>query len=157
MECGITSNGLVLAKGLKQISEWLHRNVELADGFRESNKDRVSRTSGVASMQFPFPFVEQLQRGCGMVDFVAQIIRDSAVGINTAEVLAQALRKEPGCDRKIFVMCASEVAAVFLSFGLRRGANGDGVAQGQKDPRGGAGFGRGAWGHRLVDRHVRDM
>ncbi len=83
-----------------------------------------------------------------MVDFVAQIIRDSAVGINTVEVLAQALRKEPGCDREIFVMCASEVAAVFLSFGLRRGAIGDGVALGQKVPGRGAGFGSGAWGHK---------
>jgi len=45
-------------------------------------------------------------------------------------------------------MCASEVAAVFLSFGLRRGAIGDGVALGQKVPGRGAGFGSGAWGHK---------
>ena len=88
----------------------------------------------VAGIELGLPFIEQGEGCGGIADFVTEVVRDAAIGIDVQEILAQGLRKEPCGYGKIFVVGAGELAAVFLGFGERGGGCRDGVASGQTGP-----------------------
>jgi hypothetical protein len=63
------------------------------------------------------PLIEEFERCGGVADFVAEIVRDAAVGVYVEEMLAQAAREKPGGDGEIFVVRAGEMSAVGAGFG----------------------------------------
>ena len=83
------------------------------NGFGKCDEDRMFRCSCVAGIQFALPLVEKFERCVGVADFVPEIVRNAAVGVDIEKMLTQSLRQEPGCDRKILVMRLGEVRAVF--------------------------------------------
>jgi len=102
--------------------------------FRQRDKDRMLGMAVIAGIQFGFPLIEQCQRGPSVSDFVTQIIGDAAVGVDIAEVLAEAARKKPGGDGKILVMAAGQTAAVFAGLLGRRCGSGDRVVGREATP-----------------------
>ena len=62
VEGGKASDGLVATEGGQQVGKLVLRNVKLADGLTEGNKDRMSRLARVAPLQFRLPLVQERQR-----------------------------------------------------------------------------------------------
>src|SRR5260370_9051396 len=124
IEAFVARDGLVLTEGTQQVREFVLGNFEGFNCFPQRNKDRMLGMALIADIQFGFPLVEQSQRVASVSDFVTQIIGDAAVGVDIAEVLAQAARKKPGGDGKILVMAARQTAAVFAGLRGRRCAGG---------------------------------
>ncbi len=144
IEAFVARDGLVLTEGTQQVREFVLGNFERFHCFRQRNKDRMLGMAVIAGIQFGFPLVEQSQRVPSVSDFVTQIIGDAAVGVDIAEVLAQAARKKPGGDGKILVMAACQTAAVFAGLRGRRCASGDRVVGREATPaERGSGCGRG--------------
>ena len=110
---------LVLPKGAQQVDIELQRRVLLTDGLAQGNKNRVQRLLAVAPAvpQVFFPRAEKLERTRGILDFVADVVRPAAVGVDIVKMLMQAAREEPGNDAKIFVVMCGEPARVALGFG----------------------------------------
>src|SRR6185437_7064494 len=94
----------------------------------------MTRSSGIAGIQLLFPLVEKFERDSGISDFITQIVRNAAIGINIAKVLPQALWQKPGGDREIFVVRPRQFAAVFLCFRKTRSAFRDSVFRRQLAP-----------------------
>src|SRR5579863_9878735 len=74
----------------------------------------MPRTPRVAGIQLGFPLVKQPQRCIGITDFIAQVIRDSAIGIDIEEILPYPLWKKPARNRKILVVRTRQTTAVLL-------------------------------------------
>src|ERR1700730_9772728 len=146
IKASVARDGLVLTEGTQQVREFVLGNFERFNCFRQRDKDRMLGIPVIAGIQFGFPLVEQSQRGPSVSDFVTQIIGDAAVGVDIAEVLAQAARKKPGGDGKILVMAARQTAAVFAGLRGRWCASGDRVVGREATPaERGSGCGR-DWG-----------
>ena len=92
-------------------------DIELEDGFRESYEYRVLWSAGVAGVEFALPLIKEFEGGGGVSDFVAEIVRDAAVGVDVEEMLAQAAGQEPASDGEILVMRAREAGTVFTRLG----------------------------------------
>ena len=54
----------------------------------------------IAGVQFAFPLIKKLQGRRAVAHFVAQIVRDPAIGINIKEVLAQVDRNRENLARE---------------------------------------------------------
>ncbi len=111
-------DSLVLAEGAQQIAEGLHRNIFRADGLAQSDQNRMRRSAArfVDEPQLVFPGIEQCQRSHGSGDFVAQIIRPPAIGIDIVEMLMQAARQQTGDYVEILVVMGRQPARVALCF-----------------------------------------
>ena len=83
-----TCDGLILAKGGQKIGELMRRYIELPDGFSQRNKHRMFRGAPIARLEFTVPLVEQFQRSGGVTNFVSEVIRDTAVGVDVEKMLA---------------------------------------------------------------------
>jgi hypothetical protein len=85
----------------------------------------------VASVEFLAPEVEEGERGFGVADFVSQIIRHAAVGVDRVEVRTEALGEKPGGYVEIFIVGFGEAAAPGAGFFEGGRMVGDAVAGGQ--------------------------
>ena len=129
-----TGDGLVLAEGDEEIGEFVFRDGELVHRGSESNENGMAGHASIAGVEFDFPFVEQGERRGGIADFVAEIVGNTAVGVEVEEILTEMLGKKPGGYRKIFIVRAGKLAAVFVGFGERGSGGRDGVGRGQAGP-----------------------
>ena len=68
-------------------------------------------------MQFVFPCIEQLESTLAVGNFVAQIIRPAAIGVEIVEMLVQPLREQPRNHVEILVVMRREPACVTLGLG----------------------------------------
>ena len=89
-------------------------DIELANSSGQGYEDRMSRVACVTRVQFALPLVEQFERSGWIADLIAKIIRDAAIRIHIAEMLAESSRQKPGGNREIFVMRARQAAAIGL-------------------------------------------
>jgi len=71
----------------------------------------------VAGIEFAAPEVEEGEGLRGVANFVAEIIRDAAIGVDGVEVGSEALGQEPGGDVEILVVSFGEVLAPGTGFG----------------------------------------
>src|SRR5208282_4401925 len=118
------------------------------------------RSATVAGVEFGLPLIEQGERGCGIADFVAEIVGDAAVGVDVEKMLAQAAGEKPGGYGEIFVVGAGQVGAVFAGFDERGCRGGDRVGGGEAGggrphPGGGGGGGVGGGARRHSSSVVR--
>ena len=127
-------DGLILTEGCQQIGKFMLRDLELADGLRQGDEDWMFRCAFVAGIEFALPLVEKFEGCGGVADFVAEIVGDTAVGVDIEKMLAQALRKKPAGDREILVVRAGQAGAVFAGFGECGRRRRDGVGGGQAGP-----------------------
>ena len=88
----------------------------------------------VASIEFAFPFVEQLHRYGGVAGFVGEIVGDAAVSVNIIEMLPQALRQEPCRDGEILVVVARQPLAISVSILQCRRLRGNGIFRRKRGP-----------------------
>ena len=100
-------------------------------------------SAGVAGVEFALPLIEEFEGGGGVSDFVAEIVRDAAVGVDVEEMLAQAAGQEPASDGEVLVMRAREAGTVFTRSGESGCSCGNGVVRGQAGPSEGGGVGCG--------------
>jgi hypothetical protein len=119
----VARDALVLLEGVDQIEERLDGDVMAVDGLVEREVDGAGRIAGVTVMQLASEAVEKLERLLDVVNFIAQIVRDSAEGVDVAEILSQALRQEQGDDGEILVMRRGQIASEGLSVGGSGGAS----------------------------------
>ena len=75
-------NGLILAERGEQIGEFVLRDVESLDGVRQRHEYGMLRRTLVTGVEFVLPLIEKFQRCGGVADFVAEIIRNAAVGVD---------------------------------------------------------------------------
>ena len=80
-----------------------------------------------AVAQVLLPGGQQFERTGAIRNFVSEIVRPAAVGVDVVEMLVQFARKEPGHDAKILVVVRGEPARVALRF-VRAAAFGRQVA-----------------------------
>src|SRR5262252_8799462 len=76
----------------------------------------MSASAEIAGIEFSLPLAEQLQRKLRISDLVAQIVRDSAVRIDTVEMRLQTTGQKPGGHREVLVMRAGQPFAVGQGF-----------------------------------------
>jgi hypothetical protein len=103
------------------------RDLALTHGFREGYEDGVLRCASVTRIKLTLPLIKEFEGGGGVSDFVAEIVRDAAVGVDVEEMLAQAAGQEPTSDGEIFIMRAREAGTVFTRLNERGGRGGDSV------------------------------
>src|SRR5208283_1034215 len=115
-----TRDGLILPERDQQIGELVLGDFEFPHRLGQRHKNRMPRTPFVAGLEFHLPFVEKSKRCARVSHFVSQIIGDTAIGVNVEKILAKFLGQKPGGYREIFVVRASELAAIFLRFFERR-------------------------------------
>jgi len=115
---GVASDFLVLTKCLQQIDVKLERRVLFANRLAQGNENRMQRLFAMAPAvaQILFPGAEQLKRTRRIVDFVADIVRPAAVGVDVVEVLVQLARQQPRNDTEILVVVRGQPARVALRF-----------------------------------------
>ncbi len=94
----------------------------------------MARAAFVASVEFAAPEIEESQRLLCIADFVAEIVGNPAVGIDSMEVRAEALGQKPGCDVEVLVVCFGEVLAPGASFFERGSLVGNAIAGGEGGP-----------------------
>src|SRR5579872_1333671 len=80
------------------------------------------------------PFVQQRQRLRGVADFIAEIIRNAAIGVDIVEMLMQMLRQKPRHYRKVFVVTLGQALAVGIRLSQRRSRLGSSILRRQRLP-----------------------
>src|ERR1700747_1364983 len=97
----------------------------------------MTRGSGVAGVQLCLPLVKQFQRRRRVADFVAQIVGNTAIGVDVEKMLAETTRQEPGCYGEVLVVGAGQATTICAGFYERRWGSGNCVGGGKPGPRGG--------------------
>jgi len=70
----------------------------------------AARVPAVAVAQLGAELIEIFERLLGVMNFIAQIIGDTAEGVDVAEILSQPLRQEQRDDGEVFVMRLRQLA-----------------------------------------------
>ena len=78
----------------------------------ERYKHRMRGLAAVHAVQFSTPPIEQPQALSLVSDFVAQIVRPAAEGIDVVEILMQALGKQKADDVEILVVMRRQPASI---------------------------------------------
>ena len=115
----VSLNPLILLEGGDQILERLPGDLAFLDRLLQCDKHGMPGGTGVAISQFAPPPVQEFQRSFGSLDFIPQIIRPAAEGIDAVEVLMKLFGKQPGDDGEVFVVDFGELGAVGLGLGER--------------------------------------
>jgi len=95
VKAGIASNGLVLPKRREQIDKGLFRDIEQPHAIRQCHEYWMPWGTRITRVQFPFPFIQQPQRCCGIPYFIPKVVGDPAICVQVAEMLPQPLWQKP--------------------------------------------------------------
>ena len=110
------------------------RNIELANRFGQRHEYGMFWRAVVTGVELALPLVKKFERGRGVSNLVAEIVRDPAIGVHVEEMLAQAAGKEPAGYREVLVMRLSQPRAVGAGFVERRRGSRNSVGGGQPAP-----------------------
>src|ERR1700691_2955141 len=110
----VALHGLVVPERDQQIGKRLDRNIERGNRFVQRDENGVRGYSRVAIAQLQVPVIEQREGFSGIGNFVTQIVRPAAVGIQIVEMLVQPAWEQPGNDVEIFIVMRGEPARVAL-------------------------------------------
>src|SRR6185437_13902113 len=78
----------------------------------------MPRFTRIHANDFTTPPIEQPQAFDAIADFVGEIIRPSAIGIDVIEILMEFFREQETDDVKIFVVMRGQPARVFFRFAV---------------------------------------
>jgi hypothetical protein len=78
---------------------------------------RWAALGNIAETQLVFPRIEQFKSTLAVGNFIAQVVRPSAVGVEIVKMLVQSLREQPRDHVEILVVMRGEPARVALGFG----------------------------------------
>ena len=74
------------------------------DRFGERDHDGMPGFAVVHRLQLVSPPAQELERACGVADFVTQVVRPATEGIDTLKCRPVDSRCQPGHDTEVFVM-----------------------------------------------------
>ena len=89
------------------------------DGLAQRDENGMRRLAFVASIEFALPPIEQLDSAHWVGNFIAEIVRPTAVSVDVVKVLVEFLGQKPGNNIEVFVVVGGEPACVFLRGGGR--------------------------------------
>src|SRR6185437_10374789 len=95
---------LVLPESLQQIGKRLFGDGKLARRFLQCYKHRMTRVAGITAIKLTLPLTEQFERSRRIAHFIPKVVRNAAVGVDIAKVLAKTFRQKPGGHGEIFVV-----------------------------------------------------
>ena len=120
-ECRIAENTLILLECVDEIEKRLGRKIAAADRAGEGDENRRAGAAVEALQRLPPKIRQKPQRDVAVARFVAQIVGDSAEGVDVAEILPQISREQEGDDREILVMPPRELTRLHFCLSHRGG------------------------------------
>jgi hypothetical protein len=99
------------------------RNLALTDGFGKRDEDRMTRRGcgwigevRVAIIEFLLPEIDERQRQPDIANFIAEVVGDTAVGVDAEEMLVQTFGQKPSRYGEVLVVAARESLAISSGF-----------------------------------------
>jgi len=113
----ISQDALILFKGVDEVEKRLRGQLVAPNGLGQSDEDGGIGPAG-ETFQGLIAEIGQKTEGFGAVaGFVAEIVGDSAEGVDVAEILAQMAGKQERNNREVFVVRLGQAARLTLRVG----------------------------------------